>query len=527
MKAAIHVKPPTTDAIVVSVMIENCIFHKNKNANFITVEKEYQSLWYVTTYFWLNHVNISDNEHSDGNSLILVTSGIIYLIYVVFHKNIYYRSVISLRSSMLLFLSYTEITNNYARHVIKAQSKSFLFINIFVTVNISYNTVYKTITLVNTFEENAVPICPLQGHLIFHNVDLQANDITCKLLLLHNTEMISKALPTEILYTSRKCTWLKDSIFQKMNLNVNTAFNQVVKYNNTFVKKNNTKRVIPLSVCPCLNNSNYNCFMAHVYLIFPGQVLHINLKVSPRWYGVYNYSTLVAANTIDDDCSIVDGSQLSQTHFNNGCNKYSYNIWPNSESVTDCKLFIGLNEMPEMFYVQIKPCPMGFKLNTKIKACYCDPVLNNDILSITSCNIDDTTILRPANSWISAKTINKSHSYDISTQCPFVYCLPHPSYLNLSDPNSQCQFNRSGLLCGECKQGLSAVFGSSQCKHCSNYYAFIVIPIAIAGIMLLIMLFTFNLTVTNGIINTLIFYVNIISIITIHNFVSTIIHKIA
>ena len=39
-----------------------------------------------------------------------------------------------------------------------------------------------------------------------------------------------------------------------------------------------------------------------------------------------------------------------------------------------------------------------------------------------------------------------------------------------------------------------------------------IIPIAIAGIVLVIMLFTFNLTVTNGIINTLIFYVNIIGI---------------
>ena len=106
------------------------------------------------------------------------------------------------------------------------------------------------------------------------------------------------------------------------------------------------------------------------------------------------------------------------------------------------------------------------------------------------------------------------HMIAISPQCPFDYCLSYSSYLNLSDPDSQCQFNRSGVLCGECKQGLSAsiMLGSSQCKHCSNYYVFMIIPIAIAGIVLVIMLFIFNLTVTDGIINTLIFYVNIISI---------------
>jgi len=43
-------------------------------------------------------------------------------------------------------------------------------------------------------------------------------------------------------------------------------------------------------------------------------------------------------------------------------------------------------------------------------------------------------------------------------------------------------------------------------------YLLIVIPIAIAGVVLVIALFGFNLTVTNGVINTFIFYVNIISI---------------
>ena len=294
-----------------------------------------------------------------------------------------------------------------------------------------------------------------------------------------------------------------------MNVNANQK-NLIVKSSNTFVNKTTEKRLIPLSVCHCFNNGSYNCYEAHVYSVFPGQELHMNLIISPRWSKLS--STIVVANTVDDDCSILYDYQLSQTHFNNSCNRYSYTIQPNNKFITECKLFIGLSEMPEMFYVDIRPCPMGFTLHNSIKACYCDPLLNNDKLSITSCNINDGTILRPANSWIFAETVNVSHSYDVSSQCPYDYCLPHPSHLNLSDPNSQCQFKRSGVLCGECKQGLSNVFGSSRCKHCSNLYVFTIIPIAIAGIVLVIMLFTFNLTVTNGIINTFIFYVNIINI---------------
>ena len=227
---------------------------------------------------------------------------------------------------------------------------------------------------------------------------------------------------------------LKILFFQKLSVKVNTIYNKILIYSNTFVSKNDTIRVIPLGVCPCLNDSKYNCSVAHVYSIFPGQILQINFIVP--WLNNLHSTTLVAVNTIDDDCSIVDGSQLSQTHFNNGCNRYSYTIWPNSESVTECKLFVGLSEMPEMFYVQMKPCPMGFTLNRNIKACYCDPLLNNDILSVTSCNINDTTILRPANSWISSETVNGSHLYDISLQCPFDYHTHHISICQILTHNA-------------------------------------------------------------------------------------------
>ena len=157
------------------------------------------------------------------------------------------------------------------------------------------------------------------------------------------------------------------------------------------------------------------------------------------------------------------------------------------------------------------PCPKGFLLHSE-GYCWCDPILSSYIPSITYCNIDNQTIPRPANSWISAHTVNNSHSYHVSLNCPFDYCLPHSSHLNLSTPDSQCQFNRSGLLCGQCQQGLSAVFGSSQCKQCSNIYLLIIIPIGIAGLVLVLLLFVLNLTVADGDINAFLLYANIISI---------------
>ena len=139
-------------------------------------------------------------------------------------------------------------------------------------------------------------------------------------------------------------------------------------------------------------------------------------------------------------------------------------------------------------------------------------MLDCDAISVTTCNLADGTILRPANSWISVDAANGSqHRYHVSSQCPFDYCLPYSSHLNLSSPDMQCQFNRSGVLCGHCQEGLSAVFGSSWCKKCSNIYLLIIIPIALAGIVLVILLFALKLTVMNETILTVIFYVNIIN----------------
>ena len=117
---------------------------------------------------------------------------------------------------------------------------------------------------------------------------------------------------------------------------------------------------------------------------------------------------------------------------------------------------------------------------------------------ITSCNINNQTILRPANSWVSAATHNNSYTYHISLQCPFHYCLPHSSYLNFSTPNLQRQFKRSGLLCGQCQHGLSSVFSNSYCQKCSNIYTLLIIPIALAGLLLVFLIFHLNITVTDG-----------------------------
>ena len=163
------------------------------------------------------------------------------------------------------------------------------------------------------------------------------------------------------------------------------------------------------------------------------------------------------------------------------------------------------NYHTDIYYITQRRCPIGFiKYNDE---CQCEPSIREYNIE---CDINDQTILHPANSWISATTHNNSYTYHFSLHCPFQYCLPHSSHLNLSTPNSQCWFNISGVLCSHCQKGFSSIFTSSHCHHCSNINLFFIAPIMIAGFALVILLFCINLTVGVGLLNPFILYANIV-----------------
>ena len=72
--------------------------------------------------------------------------------------------------------------------------------------------------------------------------------------------------------------------------------------------------------------------------------------------------------------------------------------------------------------------------------------------------------------------------------------------------------NRVGFLCSRCKDSYSAVLGTRRCKQCSNWYI-LLFPIFVAiGIIAIIIIRYFNITITAGFVNGAIFYSNIVSI---------------
>ena len=399
-------------------------------------------------------------------------------------------------NSLIVFHNYVEFSNMKVEKLIHGIGSYNIHLLDNVSVNITNNHIKESIFSM-VYEENVFyPPCFFQYFKTAHN--LSAQEILIE----------SNGLSTLVFDNATgniNCKWDQGSLYYGINpLDVYKKKFQTAYEHSPF----NTGLL-----CYCPDETQPNCYTNYLNPLYPGQTLTLYLALNPNETNEDFVPATVKMHDKDflhSVCTVstlLEVEQLVEKH----CTKLVYNIF--SKNQQQCKLILYSTEYkyPTVYYINLLNCPAGFSFDVNAKKCTCDPKLKLEMLSIDNCNINDQTILRPANGWISATTHNNSYTYNISLHCPFHYCLPHSSHLNFSTPNSQCQFNRSGLLCGRCQQGLSTVFGSSHCQHCSNVYISLTIVIAIAGIVLVFLMFLLNLTVVDGTINAFVFYANIIS----------------
>ena len=239
--------------------------------------------------------------------------------------------------------------------------------------------------------------------------------------------------------------------------------------------------------------------------------------------------TIHSANIISSLSSNQGGlgeNQLNQT-IDNNCTELTFELYsPNlTEELTmyadgPCKDAV---RSKKTLNITFSPCtcsvgfqPKSTELNQTRCECDCDKRLDR---YITSCDPATHTIVRKGNIWITYLNFTNNQGYLVYPNCPLDYCHA-PSIateINLNLPygaDSQCSKNRSGLLCGICKLGLSLSLGSSNCILCPARWGAILTALLIvfflAGILLVTILLALNLTVAVGTLNGIIFYANII-----------------
>ena len=199
-------------------------------------------------------------------------------------------------------------------------------------------------------------------------------------------------------------------------------------------------------------------------------------------------------------------------------NLMNISIHTTSSNTTIVSLVMTVPKIFSRTYpIELLPCPLGFHLDQMSGSCVCSSILQ--ILPKTECSILDSTITTNGNSHIWIGTIHGKLA--ISNTCPHSYCNSDSKCRRIKSTNGEimllndtnqlvpfCENGRHGVLCGRCNDTHqnSLVFGSTECKQCSNWWLLTIIVYAVIGPLFICTLFAFKLTLTTGTLNGMIFY---------------------
>ena len=247
---------------------------------------------------------------------------------------------------------------------------------------------------------------------------------------------------------------------------------------------------------PCIFSCTSSlCLTSESVYIYPGQALVLTFVTLGQRYSIVPTAIIVYSNAVNQ----VIGALKTVKQ----CSSYviPYELKNGTVSLKTP------NSNPNGYILNllILPCPTLFVKDDASSSCICDPLLQRNNLV---CNISDITVLNTGNIWIG---LTSQGVPAFQSPCPFDYCTQNKT-INVLDLDSQCSYSRSGVLCGGCHENLSMTFGTSKCASCSNYYLLLIMMFIIMGVVLVGVLLLFNFTVTNGALNGIVLYANIIRI---------------
>ena len=311
----------------------------------------------------------------------------------------------------------------------------------------------------------------------------------------------------------------------------------------------------PSRVCFC-NKGKINCSVLaivatnanNLVYLYPGQTIKIQVVPVGQNFGTVAGSVYAQylKNSPTDNLLELDVSQKIQSVGQRGCSWLNYTIYsPKNKSevilvLTTQETIVSIANIQGFFtdytkallqefyhtpriepmlysnvavYINISilSCPAGFQLTTNPPfKCDCNQLLKQ--VPGIHCHIRDQTFRRSGLVWVGMTQDDNGINGTVaaSQYCPLNYCNKKDSNVTLINPDSQCNYNHSGILCGACQPGLSLALGSNRCLPCSNKFLALVIPFILAGPALVGFIKFLDLTVAHGTTNGLIFYANII-----------------
>ena len=272
---------------------------------------------------------------------------------------------------------------------------------------------------------------------------------------------------------------------------------------------------LPLKVCFCENDEPL-CSGERwkVIRVYRGQ----QFKVSLITVGVFDtpVRSQVRANLESQE----DSSELSTIYYSYHpneavCSSFGFQLMTKADSriltlSPEGPCGPSVSAFTLRLVVQFEPCPPGFEPIRN--HCKCDSRLhkidkNRD--GNLNCDINIGLVERPGKSWIKP-LFDDNNSFVFVRECPVGHCKNN-AMLDLSSnaTDYQCTENRTGMVCGGCKEGYSLILNKHLCRKC---FLALILVFAVAGIGLIAFLLSLHMTVAAGTINGLILYANIVNI---------------
>ena len=356
---------------------------------------------------------------------------------------------------------------------------------------------------VESVDSNGTPGCFYQ----FYEVNQTSSDLKVQITFENNTAYFAGSA----LYGGL----VDNCVFDTTIIRKSISFDSIFKVQNTDEDPTAVSSD-PYMVCFC-NNSKPQCGKQTYSSIhtYPGALFHVQAVVVGQKNGIV--PGVVLAGLIKNTSAVLGDLQESQ-FTGKSCTTLNYTVYSSQKEETIIlvtEIIPGRVTLDEhTVNVTLLPCPWGFTLNGHPTKCDCVDELRNHHIT---CNITTQTISRPPPLWIGYyhSDNNTEHPVEgvlVHDHCPFDYCKRTQLSIQLNDSDKQCAFNHSGILCGACQPGLSLALGTSRCLKCSNKYLMLLFAFAVAGLALVFILTLTNMTVSEGTINGLIFYANIIHI---------------
>ena len=309
----------------------------------------------------------------------------------------------------------------------------------------------------------------------------------------------------------------------------------------------------------CNNNSNNEV----VFSVYPGQTLHIPMAAKDVvGNNVYTTVSLTLARKgydIKDNPLSRFSSWYTSRHDENqvlleshNCTLVNFTLYKrdSNSKIHNPVLVVSSPDDSSLLKVNLNLldfCPLGYELNTDTGTRQCLPVIHKigwagdyqptcKIVSSYS-QFPLATITKPPYSaaWSGLMNItngtNQTTVFGVVLTCyescnfnqDYTMFLINDSDVLIADPNNYlvnqlplCPPTKTGPLCSTCTtvNGIkcSVVFGSSECKQCSNWWLLTLVLYAVAGPLLIYLLFALKLTLTTGTLNVIIFYAQTIVI---------------